>query len=69
MIIDKFNITNKEPANTCSHGLQFDLEAAKDLSVAEIRKRWPRLFGVCPLGCGFDGIGYVSSAHYVYGDW
>jgi hypothetical protein len=35
----------------------------------EIRKRWPRLFGVCPLGCGYQGIYYASWAHYTMGDW
>jgi len=36
---------------------------------AEIRKRWPRLDGVCPKGCGFVGIGYASREHYISGDW
>jgi hypothetical protein len=36
---------------------------------AEIRQRWPRLQGVCPLGCGFQGIAYASSEHYAAGDW
>ena len=35
----------------------------------EIRKRWPRLNGLCPLGCGFNGIYYASFAHYTMGDW
>lgn len=35
----------------------------------EIRKRWPRLDGVCPKGCGYVGIAYASYAHYLYGDW
>jgi hypothetical protein len=35
----------------------------------EIRKRWPRLMGKCPLGCGFSGIAYASYEHYLYGDW
>lgn len=34
-----------------------------------IRKRWPRLDGACPKGCGFYGIAYASYAHYIYGDW
>jgi hypothetical protein len=34
-----------------------------------IRKRWPRLNGPCPKGCGFNGIAYASSSHYIYGDW
>lgn len=35
----------------------------------EVRKRWPRLNGPCPKGCGYHGIAYASSEHYVYGDW
>lgn len=35
----------------------------------EVRKRWPRLDGPCPLGCGYVGIAYVSAAHYAAGDW
>ena len=34
-----------------------------------VRKRFPRLFGQCPKGCGFDGIGYASYEHYILGDW
>lgn len=36
---------------------------------AEVRKRFPRLHGVCPKGCGFTGIAYASFEHYIYGDW
>lgn len=53
----------------CTHGLVFDVDAARGLSVEEVRKRWPRLMGTCPKGCGFHGIAYVSMVHYVYGDW
>jgi hypothetical protein len=35
----------------------------------EIRRRWPRLCGECPKGCGYNGIAYVSHAHMLYGDW
>jgi hypothetical protein len=35
----------------------------------EVRKRWPRLHGLCPKGCGFSGIAYASDAHYTMGDW
>lgn len=35
----------------------------------DVRKRWPRLHGACPKGCGFNGIAYASMAHYLYGDW
>jgi len=38
-------------------------------ATSEIRKRWPRLDGVCPKGCGYMGIAYASYAHYIYGDW
>lgn len=36
---------------------------------SEVRKRWPRLQGKCPKGCGFDGIAYASMNHYTMGDW
>jgi hypothetical protein len=36
---------------------------------AEVRKRWPRLNGPCPKGCGFNGIAYASYEHYISGDW
>lgn len=39
------------------------------LMVQEIRNRFPRLHGRCPLGCGFEGICYASTDHYVFGDW
>lgn len=35
----------------------------------EVRKRWPRLHGVCPKGCGYQGIAYASTYHYIAGDW
>lgn len=38
-------------------------------ATSEIRKRWPRLCGPCPKGCGYNGIAYASTAHYYYGDW
>lgn len=38
-------------------------------ATAEVRKRWPRLFGVCPRGCGYNGIAYASYEHYLSGDW
>lgn len=53
----------------CDHGVTFDRSAAKGLPASEVRKRWPRLDGACPLGCGFHGIAYASKAHYVYGDY
>lgn len=36
---------------------------------AEVRRRWPRLMGDCPKGCGFHGIAYASYFHYIAGDW
>jgi hypothetical protein len=55
--------------DACGHGLSFDANAARDLGTREVRSRWPRLFGLCPMGCGFDGIAYASGEHYVAGDW
>lgn len=55
--------------SNCDHGLSFDLDAAEHMTTQEIRKVFPRLYGLCPKGCGFNGIAYVSKAHYVYGDW
>lgn len=53
----------------CDHGVTFDADAATGLSADEIRRRWPRLDGSCPRGCGYSGIAYASKKHYVYGDW
>ena len=54
----------------CDHGVTFDMEAAEAVAdPVEIRRRWPRLEGTCPKGCGFNGIAYASKAHYVFGDW
>lgn len=36
---------------------------------SKIRKRFPRLEGLCPKGCGYRGIYYASYEHYMYGDW
>jgi len=38
-------------------------------AASEVRKRWPRLDGTCPKGCGFVGIAYASHEHYTKGDW
>lgn len=54
---------------TCDHGVKFDAEAARELSAAQVRQRWPRLYGACPLGCGYHGIAYASWEHYGAGDW
>ncbi len=59
-----------ESRTGCDHGIVFDEEAAKTISCAnEVKRRFPRLFGLCPLGCGYDGIYYASYAHYILGDW
>jgi hypothetical protein len=54
----------------CTHAVTFDEDEAREkkLSSAAVRERWPRFFGECPR-CGFEGIAYASTAHYVYGDW
>ena len=44
-------------------------ERATLVSAAEVQKRWPRGWGPCPKGCGYDGIAYASFLHYVSGDW
>jgi hypothetical protein len=54
---------------TCDHGITFDAKAARGLPAAEVRRRWPRLDGRCPKGCGYVGIAYVSREHYYCGDW
>lgn len=58
-------------AEICKHDIYFDEDEAREsnLKAHEIRERWPRLYGRCPLGCGFNGIAYASMAHYLYGDW
>lgn len=53
----------------CDHGVVFDFHAAKGLDASEVKKRWPRLSGACPKGCGYSGIYYASYEHYVMGDW
>ncbi len=55
----------------CDHGVKFD-EARwrmENLPAHHVREAWPRLFGKCPEGCGFEGIAYASWAHYAAGDW
>ena len=49
----------------CSHGVMFDEKAAKKMRKEEIRRRWPRLEGRCPLGhgCMFEGVHYASERH------
>jgi hypothetical protein len=55
--------------NDCDHGVTFDEEAARGLDEYEVQRRWPRLHGVCPRGCGYVGIHYASPMHYIMGDW
>jgi hypothetical protein len=55
----------------CHHNavlVAFDEQAAKGLSADEVRKRWPRFFGICP-DCGDRLIKYASWAHFTSGDW
>jgi hypothetical protein len=58
-----------EQTDRCDHGVVFDSETAKRMSVHAVRKVYPCLFGKCPKGCGFDGIAYASWEHYLSGDW
>jgi len=58
-----------EEIDECDHGVVFDHVAAENLPSYEIKRRWPRLDGPCPKGCGFTGIAYASTKHYVFGDW
>lgn len=53
----------------CDHGISFDPVVAYGMSPADVRRRWPRLFGKCPKGCGYEGIAYASNLHFVAGDW
>lgn len=55
----------------CDHGVIFDEQAARREAPSEyeVRRRWPRLQGACPKGCGYVGIAYASMAHYTWGDW
>lgn len=55
----------------CTHETvkpKFDREKAKDKTVEEIRKLWPRFEGVCPR-CGQRLILYATYEHYAMGDW
>jgi len=61
---------NVDP-HECPHAQimpEFDAEAAKGLSAAEVKRRWPRYEGVCP-DCGQGGAFYASYEHYLMGDW
>lgn len=56
----------------CDHGVVFDeaeYRKTPGITPAEVAKRWPRGWGPCPKGCGFNGIAYASYLHYIAGDW
>ena len=59
----------------CDHGVSFPTDrdaeraALTHLSAEEVRACFPRLSGTCPKRCGYYGIAYASTAHYVAGDW
>lgn len=63
----RVNVTSGD--ERCDHGLRFDEAEAEGLSASEVRRRFPRLFGDCPKGCGFRGIAYVSMHHFYAGSW
>lgn len=62
----------KHERESCEHPclppVEFDEAAAQGLSVAEVRKCWPRGWDLCPA-CGATIIRYASTAHFVMGDW
>lgn len=59
-----------EEIKNCKHGLTFDAsKITNEMSTSEVRKLFPRLCGLCPLNCGYNGIAYVSGEHFIYGDW
>lgn len=54
----------------CDHGVTYDRsQISAGAPAHEVRKKYPRLDGTCPLGCGYVGIAYASMEHYVMGDW
>lgn len=67
--MDVESIEKRAEKPGCDHGVAFDREASKGLDAYEVRRRWPRLDGKCPKGCGYSGIAYASSEHYYSGDW
>ena len=58
-----------ESTSGCQHGITFDQDVAAQFTTSEIRERWPRLHGPCPLLCGYTGYHYASQAHFHMGDW
>lgn len=66
-------ITEPKPLiPVCTHpGLpvvKFDPVAAKDMTETEIRERFPRHSGYCPV-CSAHLVRYASDAHYLAGGW
>ncbi len=59
----------EERISKCDHGVHFDSKASANMSSHQVRQVYPRLFGKCPKGCGYEGIAYASFEHYVSGDW
>lgn len=60
-----------DPAARCEHPKvipEFDEKAAREMTVWQIRQKYPRFSGKCP-DCGYEGIIYASYAHYIYGDY
>lgn len=66
------------PLVECQHGVTYDHryvlerhDTAAGITAEEIRERWPRLDGKCPLGCGYEGYYYATMNHFSwgYGEW
>lgn len=66
---DALNKIKDERISKCNHGIKFDSNIAAKMNVYEVRKIFPRLCGICPKGCGYNGIYYASYEHYISGDW
>jgi len=55
----------------CDHNSsvpEFDEVASFGLEEKEIRRRWPRFFGICP-DCQERVILYANEKHFIRGDW
>jgi len=65
-------VSYNDMAKACDHlrvpNVEFDEKAAKEMSVEDIRERWPRGESMCP-DCGVPVIKYASEVHYLMGDW
>ena len=59
---------SKDP-EPCAHGVVFEHTKSQELSSEQVREKYPRLSGLCPLGCGYVGIFYASFEHFAAGDW